>query len=406
MRKIITVLIVLIVLMCYSLLFSQESSQWRGKNRDGKYFETGLLKKWQDDGPKLLWHFDNLGAGHASACVTTDFVYTAGTENGDGFVIAFDHSGEVVWKTVYGKEWMEDWDGNRTTPMVNNGKLYMMSGYGKIVCLDAKSGKTIWQIDLMEKYKARNIQWGITENLVIDGEKLFCTAGGVDANVIALNKNTGKLIWKCKANSEKSAYNSPIIIKLQERTLLITMTEKSILGIDVSNGKLLWSFEHTNKYSVHANTPVFFEGMLYCVSGYGKGGVMLNISNDGSNVSEVWRDSSLDCKMGGIILLNGKIYGSGDYNRKWYCLDWNTGEELFSSKTMKKGNIIFADDMLYCYDQSGKIALIDPQNNNFEPLSQFKVPFGSKQHWSHLVINNKKLYVRHGNSLMVYSIAE
>ena len=73
---------------------------------------------------------------------------------------------------------------------------------------------------------------------------------------------------------------------------------------------------------------------------------------------------------------------------------------------MKKGNIIFADDMLYCYSQSGKIALIDPKNNNFEPISQFKVPFGSKQHWSHLVIHNKKLYVRHGNSLMVYSIAE
>ena len=116
---------------------------------------------------------------------------------------------------------------------------------------------------------------------------------------------------------------------------------------------MLWSHGWTNKYSVHANTPIYKDGYLYCVSGYGKGGVKLKISDDGKSVKEMWRNSSLDNKMGGVILLNGKLYGSGDFNRKWFCIDWETGEELSASKFLKKGNIIFADGLLYCYSQSG-----------------------------------------------------
>ena len=398
--------VVLIALIINTALFSQESSQWRGKNRDGKYHETALLKKWPEDGPKLLWHFDELGLGHASACVTNEMVYTAGTTSEDGFIIAFDHSGKEVWRITYGKEWMDSYDGIRTTPVVNGGKLYMLSGYGKLVCLDAKTGNEIWNLDLFEKYLGRNTRWGMTENLAIEGDKLFCTVGGEEANVIALNKNTGKLIWECKGLGEKSAYNSPAIIKLSTRTLLITVTESAILGIDIANGKLLWNFTHPNKYSVQANTALFYEGMIYFVNGYGNGGVMLKLSDDGSSISEVWKNSSLDNKMGGVILLDGKIYGSGDYNREWFCLDWKTGEQLYTSKEMKKGNIIFADGMFYCYSQSGNVHLVDPKTENFEPVSSFKVPFGSKQHWAHSVIHNKKLYIRHGGSLMVYSIGE
>ncbi|RLD61015.1 MAG: hypothetical protein DRI95_14705, partial [Bacteroidetes bacterium] len=393
-----------IFLIFSSFIYAQEASQWRGENRDGIYNETGLLKKWPTSGPKLLWHYDKLGDGHASASVTKNRIYTSGTSGENGFVIAFDYQGKTLWKTIYAQEWLESYEGVRTTPLIHKDKLYIMSGYGNVVCMNAQSGEIIWKVDLFKDYDGRNIVWGVTENLLIDGEKLICTPGGITANVIALNKNTGKLIWKSRGNGEKSAYCSPALINHGNKKIIVTQTEKHILGIDAANGKLLWKHPQTNRYSVHANTPLYSNGYLYCVSGYGKGGVQLKISDDGNSVKEMWRNSSLDTRMGGVILIGNQLFGSGDYSRKWVCLDWKTGKELFTSKILKNGNLIYADGMLYCYDQAGYVALVEPKNASYNLISKFKVPYGYKQHWAHLVIHNKKLYVRHGTSLMVYYI--
>jgi outer membrane protein assembly factor BamB len=280
----------------------------------------------------------------------------------------------------------------------------LLSGLGKLVCRKAGDGSFVWSADLMKDMDGQNIQWGYTENLLVEGNMLFCTPGGTDYNVAALDKNTGKLIWKSKGRGEKSAYCSPAIIHLSGRNLLVTMTENSILGIDASSGVLLWSHEQTNTYSVHANTPLFHDGMLFCSSGYGRGGVMLKLSGDGSAVSEVWRNPSMDSKMGGYVLVNGLIYGSDDSGKAWYCLDWKTGKVVYSNKITSKGNIIFADGMLYCYGDKGEIALALPSSTGFAKISAFTVPYGSEQHWAHLVISGGRMYVRHGNSLMVYDV--
>jgi outer membrane protein assembly factor BamB len=386
--------------------YSQDIAQWRGNNRDGIYNDKNLLKTWPAEGPKLLWHFDELGDGHASAAVTSDRVYTAGTANGNGFVIALDHSGKTIWKTEFGKEWTESWEGVRSTPMVAGDKIYTMSGYGVVVCIEAKTGKILWKVDFMKDYDGQNIQWGVTENLLLEGEKLICSPGGNDANVIALNKDTGKLIWKSKGDGEKSAYCSPQIIKQGGKSIIITHSANNILGIDLADGKLLWKFSWPNKWSVHPNTPLFHDGQIFCTSGYGQGAVMLQLSTDGSSVKEVWTNKTLDSQMGGFVLLNGRIYGAGSNSRKWVCLDWKTGKELAATNDIgKQGNIIAADGMLYCYSEDGNVYLAEPKADGYGIISKFKVLFGEKQHWAHLVIADKKLFVRHGTSLMVYDIA-
>ncbi len=384
---------------------SQEIVQWRGQNRDGIYNEYGLLKMWPDKGPTLLWHFNELGDGHSTVTVTNDRIFTSGMAGDKGYVFALDHTGKLVWKTEYGTEWTENWNGLHSTPLLYKGKLYTLSALGKLVCLDSKTGKILWNVDLFKDYDGRNIQWGITENLLIDDNKLYCTAGGKKANIVALDPNTGKLIWESPGFGELSAYCSPLIINLPKRKILVTHTASSIIGVDVSNGKPLWNFEHINKYAVHPNTPLYLNGNLLCFSGYGKGAVMLKLSEDGSSVTEQWRNTSLDNQMGGLILLNGKIYGSGHASRTWLCVDWKTGETLFSEKISGNGNIIYADGMLYCYGDNGEVSLVQPLDTGFKKISSFKVPFGANQHWAHLVIKDKKLYVRHGTSLMVYSIA-
>ncbi len=387
------------------LVNAQDFVQWRGANRDGIYSESGLLKQWPDAGPELLWHFDELGDGHASATVTGKTIYTAGMIGDKGFVYALDHSGKLLWKTEYSTEWSENWNGVRSTPLLYKNNLYIMSAFGKLFCLNSKDGKIAWTADLFKDYDGVNIKWGVTENILIDDNKLYCTPGGKTANVVALDPSNGKLIWKSAGFGEESAYCSPMIIKISNRKILVTHTARSIIGIDASDGKSLWKFEHINKYAVHPNTPIYSEGYLYCLSGYGKGGVMLKLSDDGNSITEVWKNAKLDNQMGGVILLNGKIYGSGQASRTWICLDWKTGNEIYSEKIAGNGNIIFADGMLYCYGDNGEVVLVQPTDTGFKKISSFKVPFGANQHWAHLVIKDKKLYVRHGTSLMVYSIA-
>lgn len=399
--------LILAFLLVFQLqMQAQEIAQWRGENRDGIYNGTGLLKVWPEDGPKLIWHYDKLGPGHASASVIDEMVYTSGTtDEGIGFVIALNHSGEKIWQSTVGEEWMDNWEGARSTPLFYNEKLYVLGSYGKLVCLNAKDGSTIWDTELFSDYDGRNIKWGITENLLIDENKLFVTPGGIDANVMALDKDNGKLIWKSSGKEELSAYCSPMILQRGDIKILVTQTTNSILGINTANGKLLWSHDHPNKWSVQANTPIYKDGELYCFSGYGMGGVLLQISEDGKSITEKWFNESLDSKMGGAVLIDGRIYGSGDYNKEWYCVDWETGEDLYSSKALKVGNIIYADGLLYCYGTGGKVGIADPKSGNFSLISSFDVPYGEKYHWAHLVIHNKRLYVRHGTSLMVYDIA-
>lgn len=235
---------------------------------------------------------------------------------------------------------------------------------------------------------------------------LFVTPGGIVNNVIALDKDTGELIWSSEGKSELSAYCSPLVINFEGREIFVTQTASSILGIDIENGNLLWSYPHPNRWSVQANTPLYKDGKLYCFSGYGKGGVLLELSNEGNNIKQVWTNESLDSKMGGAVLLDGKIYGSGDDNKEWFCVDWETGKDLYSSKMMKVGNIIYADGLLYLYGTGGKVGIVDPTTNSWDLISSFDVPFGEKWHWAHLVIHNGRLYVRHGTSLMVYDIAD
>lgn len=385
-------------------LYAQDIAQWRGPNRDGIYNEPELLKVWPESGPRLLWHFEGLGQGHSSAAVFDDKVYTSGITEGIGYLFCFDMTGKQRWKIPYGEEWTESWPGVRSTPMVSDGKVYLLSGYGKLVCRRADNGDLVWTVDVLKDYQGPNIKWGVTENLLVDGNKLFCTVGGPENNVIALDRNTGKLIWTSKGKGEASAYCSPIIISLAGRKVLITQTASSILGIDAGTGTLLWSRDQPNKWSVHANTPVFREGYLYCQSGYGQGGVMLKLSDDGSAVQEIWRATAMDSRMGGFVVLNGKIFGSDDSGKAWYCIDWKTGTTMFSEKITGRGSIISADGMLYLYSENGEVVLAQPEANSFKKVSAFKVPYGDDQHWAHLVIVKGKLFVRHGTSLMVYDI--
>lgn len=387
-------------------VFAQNTAQWRGENRDGIYNESGLLTEWPADGPKLLWHYDELGPGHSSAAIAAGKVFTSGVDGENGFVIALSMAGNEVWKTAYGKEWVENFDGVRSSPTINDGRVYIMSGYGVVSCMDAESGDIIWKVDLFEKYSGQNIRWGITENLLIVNNQLICTPGGKINNLVSLDKSTGSLLWTSAGKGEETSYCSPQLVNHNGMQMVVTHTANSVVGIDLSSGNLLWSHAWPNKYAIHPNTPFYSEGKLFVTSGYGQGSSLLEIAPDGKSVKMLWENKTLDNQMGGFVVLDEKIYSCGQNSRKWLCLDWETGKELYSSTDIKVGNLVSAEGMLYWYGQDGNVALVQPTDNSFNVKGKFKVPYGSEQHWAHLVIANKWLFVRHGVSLMVYDIAK
>ena len=404
-RKVI--LMLLIGLMTSALVAKSTEktfSQWRGLNRDGKYQESNLLKQWPSEGPKLLWSAAYLGKGYSSVAVTSAGIFTTGMLEDKGYVFAFDMNGKLRWKTAYGIEFKKSYEGSRTSPTVVDDLLYVEGTSGDLVCMRTDGGEILWKINLMDTYSARKIRWGLTESILIDGDRLICTPGGTTTNVVALDRYTGELIWSSEGGGETAAYCSPTLIEHGGKRIIVTMTGKSILGLNAENGKLLWKHAHTTKYDINPNTPYYQDGKIYCVSGYGTGGVQLQLSKDGESVTEIWRNSTLDSQMDAFVVVDGYIYGASHKKAGWHCLDWNTGEEQYVSPGIGKANVILADGLLYSYADNGKFGLIQPNSESFELISSFKITQGSNQHWAHPVISDGVLYIRHGEILMAYDI--
>jgi outer membrane protein assembly factor BamB len=390
-------------LSCFSA-FGQIQSQWRGPNRDGVYPGESLLKVWPEEGPEEIWYAEGLGDGYSSAAVTADRVYLTGMTKGEGFLYAFDLDGNRVWKASYGSEWNGSRPGARTTPTVVGNRIYLISATGNAVCMST-DGKKIWSVDLKSQFGARNLQWGMTESPLVDGDRVFYTPGGRGVTVVALDRHSGKTVWKIKADGETSGYCSPCLVNHGNRRLLITMTGSSIIGIDADTGGFLWQHSHVTDYSVNANTPIYQDGFVYAFSGYGTGGQMFDLSDDGTSIKRVWAQTKLDSQMGGAVLVEGFIYGSGHNNRGWHCLDWKTGQVRYTARQAgSKGAIIYADGMLYCYGENGTVAMVKADSQGFEVASSFRLKKGSGEHWAHPVIKNGRLYIRHGDALMVYRI--
>ncbi|MBS0000271.1 MAG: PQQ-binding-like beta-propeller repeat protein [Cyclobacteriaceae bacterium] len=386
--------------------FAQTPTRWRGPHQSGFYPETGLLKKWPEKGPQMQWHFDELGVGYSAPSFANNRIYISGMEGTMGYVYALTLEGKLLWKVPYGEEFTTSYPGSRSTPVIAGDHLYLLGGLGHLICVNAMSGVPVWKKHIFTDFDGRGIQWGLNETLVIDDDRLYCTPGGIKHNIIALNRFDGTLIWASPGKGEKSTYCTPLLTTVGNRKILVTHTEANILGINADDGAVLWNYGHTNTYNIHPNTPLFLNDAVFCFSGYGQGGVMLQMNGDGRSISRKWFLETMDSRIGGAVIQDGKIYGSGDRNREWQCIDWENGKILYTSTEIGNGVVITAEGLLYLYSQRGELALVRPGNSAFEIISETRVSLGSGQHWAHPVIQNGILYVRHGNALIAYNIRE
>jgi len=385
-----------------------QSSQWRGPDRKGIYYETDLLKEWPKNGPELIWKYEGLGEGHSSVGIGKNCVFINGMPDTLGVLYSFDLDGSLLWKKVYGEEWHVNYTGTRSTPLVVDDVVYLESGMGVVYCFKASTGDVIWSVDLLKKFNAENIRWGMAESLLIDGDNIICTPGGRKNNVVALNRFTGETIWTSKGFGEPSAYCSPVLVVHNNTRLVVTMTTTSAFGVDASTGEMYWRVEQMQGNKIHANTPVYENGIIYFSSSSAKknGGLLaLKLSEDGKSVKQLWRNESMKNLMGGIIIRDGFIYLSKYRSSEWYAVNVETGKENLLTDEFGNGVIVYADGLYYCYNEKGKVALVDISPESFDIKGVFDVPLGTKEHWAHPIIHDKRMYIRHGNALMVYDVS-
>jgi outer membrane protein assembly factor BamB len=400
-----------ITLLLPIFLLSQTVNQFRGNARDGKYPDKNLLALWPADGPALLWENKDMGNGYGSPAVMEETIYINGETDSIGYLYALDKKGNQIWKSSYGREWIYTFPGSRSTPTVVNDLIYVTSGLGNLFCFNRADGSKKWSVNMRKELHGRYTYHGHAESPLVYDDKVILVPGGMDTNVVALNRFTGSILWICKGFHETPGYNSPILIELPSRKLIVTFTAYHMLGIDAMTGKLLWSHEQVNtpmaerKSGVgdtHSNCALFEDGFIYYVAGDGNCAVKLKLSEDGSNVEQVWRNPEVDDYMGQFIKLGNRLYTGSDAKKALLALDASTGQIVDSLK-VGCGAILWADNLLYYYNQRGEMKLVDP-NIPMKAISSFKIKSGTKEHFSIPVISEGILYIRHGKSLVAYKI--
>jgi outer membrane protein assembly factor BamB len=415
MKKLIT--IVLIIFLSVKLLNAQKDNSWRPENRTGVSAEKGLLKSWPANGPALLWSTTELAKGFSSPSFGANTIYITGLTGKEDVLFALDMSGKILWKTVIGRAWTESYPESRATPTVEGNKVYTSSGFGDLACVDATNGKIIWTYKGSELNKGTYGSWGIAESLLIDGNKVYFTPGGPETMTIALDKEKGTVIWKSPTLGDKPGYVSPILVTYAGKKMIINVSMHYTFGVDPSNGEILWKVDNKGSSDpnmsswdpIKCTTPLYNEGMVYVTGGYDFGGMMIKIADDGKSAKTVWTDEVLDNHHGGVVLIDGYIYGSNwinNGNGDWCCIEWKTGKKMWQQHWNCKGSIIAADGMLYIYDEKqGNAGLLKVNPAKFELVSSFKVTQGSSgPFWAHPVIHNGILYLRHSNALNAYNI--
>ena len=389
------------------MLYAQKNSQWRGENRDGIYKETGLLKEWPADGPQLLWKYDGMGNSYASVAIANGKIYLTGLEDDKLILYVLDLKGQFLKKKEVGKEWTTNHTGTRCTVVVNDGKLYIGNSLGEIFCLDETTLNEVWKKDLLTDFDGKNIMWGMTESPLIVDDKIFLTPGGTKNNMVALNKNTGALIWSSPGEGTVSAYCSPQYIGDQSVPMVVTCTFDFITAFNAHTGEKLWSHPQNKQqpyYNIHPNTPIYSDGMIFSITGYRGGALLLRLKDGGKSVEEVWKNTEMDNQMGGAIRIGDYIYASGHMNRFWFCVDWQTGKTKYKISDIGECNVISADGMLYVYNTKGEVYLLRPNPEKFDVAGKFDITLGTNEHWAHPVIHEGILYLRHGDTLMAYQL--
>ncbi len=387
---------------------------FHGPQRNNLSTDTGLMQAWPQDGPELLWTASGIGHGYSSVAIVGERIITAGMIDKQTYVTALSLNGKQLWQRLNGKSWeaseRQPWAvpyaGSRGTPTVDGDTVYYLSELGLLTAFDIHTGEERWRKDILETFNAERPEYGYSESVLIQGDILFCCPAGSRGYMVALEKGTGRTLWANTDIKDAVGNCSPVFAEIDGAEQVVTMSANRVLSFNPKNGHLLWDYVFGNKRQNNVTDVIVNNGLVYASSGYGGGSILLRPQRETNGkfaVKSVWTSDLLDNHHGGVLLLNGHLYGAGHEAHGWFCLDFKTGRKMWQSPG--KGSLTYADGRLYCLDERGTISLVKAAPESWEEVSSFRLPRGGKGlYWAHPVICGGRLYMRHSDQLFAFDI--
>jgi len=396
--------------------------QFHGPRRDSLCRERGLLKEWPAGGPELLWKLAGLGRGYSTVAIAGGMLVTMGDRR-DGqaesqFALAYDlATPRELWATRIGPPHE---DGPRCTPTIDGELLYALGTKGDLVCLETKTGKLRWQKSLVADFDGKMMTgWKFSESPLVDGEKVICTPGGPQAALVALEKTTGKVLWKSvisdlgRKGKDGAAYASAIVAESGGVRQYIQVLGRGVVGIDAQSGKFLWGYNRIASQTANITHPLVRGDYVFVTNSYQTGSALLKISRDGEalKAEEVYFLAAREFENhhGGIVLIGDYIYGgSGQSRGDPVCLELATGRIAWKAKAPAPGSaaVLYADGCLVFRYDRGLVALVEATPAAYRLKATFQPILGEGAAWSHPVIHQGKLYLRHSDLLLCYDVQQ
>jgi outer membrane protein assembly factor BamB len=380
--------------------------QWRGPDRSGVSREKGLLAEWPSAGPTRLWTTSNLGAGYGSVSIAGDRVFVQGSQSKQSTVSALNRAdGKLLWTRPLGPAPFNDrGSGPRGTPTVDGDRLYVLTENGDLFCLRVQDGTPVWNRNILREFGARNIGWLVSESPLVDGNMVVVTPGGRGAGMAALDKMTGKTVWTTKELSDEAGYASVIAATVHGIRTYMTLNAAAGVGVRASDGKLMWRYRRVANYTANITTPVFHDNKVFYSSSYDTGGALLNLTLQGDTLKadEVYFTRELQNHHGGIVALDGYLYGYSDSILT--CLELATGKTVWRHRSVGKGSVVAAEGKLYILGEDNVVGLADASPAGYRERGRFRIDDQGLASWAHPAISDGRLYIRNQGTLAAYNI--
>ncbi|MCA9139208.1 MAG: PQQ-like beta-propeller repeat protein [Planctomycetales bacterium] len=392
---------------------------FRGANRSGVSNDTGLADKWPENGPELVWTAEGAGRGYASVAIADGKIYTLGdglstASDDDEYLVCFDQkTGRQLWTSKTGSPWtqgQESWQSSRSTPTVDGDRVYVVTPHGELICFNT-DGDEQWRKNLKEDLGGNKADgWGYSESVLIDGDKLICTPGGTKCTMAALNKMTGEVIWQTVRPDDRGAGHASVLISNVGGTKVYVQTTGSgAMGVRADDGQLLWTYD-IKKTTAVIPTAIVKDDLVFFTAGYGTGGTLVRqvATADGVNVEEIYpTNPKLGNKHGGVVLVDGYLYGDSEDQGVPFCADLMTGEIKWKSRGSgkKSASVTAADGKLIVRFSNGTVAMAPTSPDAYNETGSFTAPgSGDRPSWAHPVIVGGLLYLREGDKVLCYDL--
>jgi outer membrane protein assembly factor BamB len=378
--------------------------QWRGPHRDGLSAEKNLLKSWPQDGPPLAWRVSGAGEGYSSFAVAGGRIFTLGARGDREYVVAFDAaSGKRLWEVAHGSRFKNDrGDGPRSTPTVDGARLYVFGASGDLTALDAASGKIAWTVNVIRDFGGQNTKWGFSESPLVSGDRIIVSPGGSGSAIVAVNKANGKLLWKSEGDT--AGYSSAVLHEVGGVRQAIVFTGQRALGLDIDNGRVLWSYDRVSNRVANIATPIARGNRVFLSSDYGTGAALLELTPSAGAIAarEVYFTRDMRNHHASSVLIGDYLYGFS--SAILTAMKFDTGEVAWRDRSVGKGSLVFADDRLYLFSEGGVAALAEATPTGYREHGRFSLETGSLPTWTHPVVSNGKLFLRDQDTVYAYDV--